>query len=249
MAGEPDAPQAGPLVAVLSYHKVGSHAEGGWDTWYYVPERRFAEHLRLLRDEGWRFLDAEAFLRGTDRPDTLPARAALVTFDDAYRSIVERALPIMQSFGCPGVVFVPTDYVGRSNDFDRDSREPSEQICSWDQLATLERAGVSAQSHSASHRAFSDLGPAEMELELRESQRLLEQRLGKTVDMFAFPYGDVGAKGDADQALRARGYCAAFLYGGRPIRMGKADPLALPRLAIGRDTDLGVELGLGAGAR
>src|SRR5262249_43971277 len=82
------------LIAILGYHKIGPWP-GDWETWYYVPEETFAGHLRALREGGWRFLDASAFLRGLDDPDTLPWRSALVTFDDGYRSLLEHGLPTL----------------------------------------------------------------------------------------------------------------------------------------------------------
>ena len=38
----------------------------------------------------------------------------MVTFDDAYLSVLERAYPVLASLGLPGVVFVPTDWPDRA---------------------------------------------------------------------------------------------------------------------------------------
>jgi peptidoglycan/xylan/chitin deacetylase (PgdA/CDA1 family) len=43
----------------------------------------------------------------------LPDRPVLVTFDDAYRTVVSQALPILKRFAMPAVVFVCTDPVER----------------------------------------------------------------------------------------------------------------------------------------
>ena len=36
----------------------------------------------------------------------------MVTFDDAYRSVIDRALPILAEFGIPGTVFTVTSFAG-----------------------------------------------------------------------------------------------------------------------------------------
>ncbi|MEK6252246.1 MAG: polysaccharide deacetylase family protein [Actinomycetota bacterium] len=233
----------GSLLAILSYHKVGSPGSNGWNTWYYVPEATFVRHLEHLRSRGWQPIDSAAFLKGLKDPTALPRRAALLTFDDAYCSVARIALPHLLDFGFPGVVFVPTRYIGGTNEFDLESHQPQESICSWSELELLERHGVSAQSHGASHRAFSDLSIAEIEQELVQSKATLEDRLGTPVDLFAFPYGDRGVAADVVRiALERYGYKAACLYGGGPLSLPVGDRYQLARLAIGRDTDLAAEL-------
>ena len=180
-------------LAILAYHQIGEPAPGGWHTWYHIPEEMFVAQLRYLREHRWEVIDGAALLKGLEEPAGLPARAALLTFDDAYRSVFTVALPRLVEFGYPAVLFAPTQYVGDLNRFDADTDEPEEAICSWDELRELEAAGVSVESHGVSHRSFSELSPAEIEDELARSKAVLERELGKVVELFAFPYGEVGA--------------------------------------------------------
>jgi peptidoglycan/xylan/chitin deacetylase (PgdA/CDA1 family) len=223
-------------LAILAYHKIGP-APGGWETWYYVSEPTFAAHLAYLQDEGWEFLDLQGLLHCLEEPDRLPARAALITFDDGYRSLLKHALPVLRRFDCPAVVFVPTDFIGGRNTFD-EGNEPAEPICGWDDLRVLEREGVAVQSHGASHRPLSGLSPARREVELVGSRITLEQGLGRPVVLFSYPYGDGGAD---STALGRAGYRAACLYNGA-VNAWPADPYRLDRLTVGPDTDLEAEL-------
>jgi peptidoglycan/xylan/chitin deacetylase (PgdA/CDA1 family) len=236
-------------VAVLGYHKVGQPSPGTWENWYYVPEATFKEQLRVLDEGGWEALDVPAFVRGIADPRTLPSRAAVVTFDDAYRSLIACALPCMQ--GRPGAVFVPTDFVGQMNGFDANTDQPPERICDWKDLKALQDAGVSVQSHSASHPEFSALSERLLDAELSRSKHVLEEGLESPVQLLAYPYGDAGRDSHAvGEALRRRGYVAAFLYGGGPVTLPAPDPFRIDRIAMGPDTDLEAELaaaGLAAG--
>ncbi|MEA2626663.1 MAG: hypothetical protein QOD06_2708 [Candidatus Binatota bacterium] len=226
-----------PRLAILAYHKVGD-PPGGWDTWFYVSPETFVEHMEYLRRAGWRVIDLATFLAGLANPELLPDRAVLLTFDDAYRSLREVVLPSLLRFELPAVVFVPTDFIGGSNSFDW-GNEPEEPICDWVDLRELADRGVSVQSHGASHRPLSALGPEEQAVEILRSKKVLEDGLGGTVSMFAYPYGDPADAAPAViDALRTAGYRAGCLYGGGLTGCPPADPYVLPRIPIGADTDL-----------
>jgi peptidoglycan/xylan/chitin deacetylase (PgdA/CDA1 family) len=241
-------------LAILGFHKIGEPPADGWETWFYIPEATFVEQLSRLREDGWQVIDLATFLEGLVAPSNLPERAALLTFDDGYRSMLTVALPLLLQFAYPAVLFVPTDFIGARNTFD--AAEPEEVLCDWDDLVELERQGVSVQSHGASHQAFSELSPAEREKELRWSKMTLETGLSKRVEVFSYAYGDDGvssypydddgassrARRRVSETLRQAGYRAACLYGGGPNRLPAADPYRLTRIAVGPDTDLQAEL-------
>jgi peptidoglycan/xylan/chitin deacetylase (PgdA/CDA1 family) len=225
-------------VAILGFHKIGEPPPGGWETWFYIREQTYLSQLRYLQQNGWQVIDLGTFLRGLTDPWSLPERAALLTFDDGYRSIGEAALSGLVQFGYPGVLFVPTAFIGGRNSFDG-GREPDEAIGDWDDLRELQRCGVSIQSHGVSHRAFSELSLAEQEEELIRSRATLEEGLGRSVEMFSYPYGDAGRDPQGlVRVLERAGYRAACLYGGGPISFPITQPYHLARLAMGRDTDL-----------
>ena len=226
------------VVAVLGFHKIGPPPSGGWDTWFYIAEERFVAQLRCLRDDGWTIIDAAAFVEGLRTPDTLPAKSALLTFDDGYKTMRTVTLPLLKELGCPGVLFVPSDFIGGFNGFD-EGVEPREAICDWDDLRVLEANGVSIQSHGVSHRALSTLAAADVQAEITRSKAVLEAGLRKPVELFSYPYGDAGLDRAHVCATMAQApYCAAFLYGGGPCPMPNEDRYHLSRLAIGPDTDL-----------
>jgi peptidoglycan/xylan/chitin deacetylase (PgdA/CDA1 family) len=230
------------VLAILSYHKLGEPSLRGRNSPFYLPESTFVDNLRFLREHGWQVIDAHAFLGGLESPENLPERAALLTFDDAYQSVREVALPWLRRFGFPAITFVATDYIGGRSTFD-DGIEPEEQICDWEDLRELERHGVSIQSHGVSHRRFSTIGMAEQEEELIRSKAVLESNLEKRVEIFAFPYGILGAvPKEVSWLVKKAGYRAACLSRGGLCRLPFPDTNRLPRLEMRPDTDLMKEL-------
>jgi peptidoglycan/xylan/chitin deacetylase (PgdA/CDA1 family) len=175
--------------------------------------------------------------------DARSDRSFLLTLDDGCRFTTEVAKNVLQKFGFPAVVFVPTDLIGKTNRFDREV-EPEEEVCDWSDLRALEDAGIPVESHGASHRTFSELNAAERRKELARSKRELEAKLGRRVSTFAFPCGDGGSDRESTRReLAEAGYEVAFLYGGGAISWPTDDFFQLPRIAVGPDTDLRTELG------
>lgn len=236
-------------LAVLSFHKIGKPSVPEWDTWFYIPEDVFTAQLDWLRTNGWHVLQAGEFLRGLLDPGTLPERSALLTFDDGYQSMATVALPCLQRFGFPAVVFVPTAYIGGTNVFDLDN-EPEERMCTWEELRRLGAGGVAVESHGVTHRAFSELSPTEQREELEGSKALLEVGLEKPVELFAFPYGDSCSPDTLHPALYRAGYRAAFLYAEKETYVPETAPMRdryrIDRIAMGPDTDLDAVLGQAA---
>jgi peptidoglycan/xylan/chitin deacetylase (PgdA/CDA1 family) len=77
---------------------------------------------------------------------------------------------------------------------------------SWDQLAQLDPSLITIGSHSLSHPILPLIDDAALELEVAASRRMLEQRLGRRVDLFCYPNG---AQDDRVHASVARNYRAA----------------------------------------
>ena len=231
-------------VAILAYHKIGAPPEGGWSTWSYVPIIEFTDQMQFLKDNNWQVIDAAAFVAGLFHPENLAERTALLTFDDGYRSNYEIALPLLQTFNYPAVIFIPTDFIGSYNAFDADIfYEPAEPICTWNELRELEKYGFSVQSHGMSHRKLSTLTIKQQQLEISGSKKILEDNLHKEIEFFSFPYGDNGSNPmNTEMMLQHAGYKAACLYGGNSFEMAGANPFALERIAIGPGTDMGLAL-------
>lgn len=148
-----------------------------------------------------------------------------VTFDDAYQSILENALPILWAKKIPVTLFVPTDSLGTKPGWitNERHRDAAESVLTSDELRFVQQNGVLIGSHSVSHRPLTELSPAEALAELTESRQVLEKILGKIVDSFALPYGTVNAN-VLRLAARA-GYQRVFLSEPVNSRAGIEDPV------------------------
>jgi len=119
-------------------------------------------------------------------------RYVSVTFDDAFRSFKQWALPELVRRQVPALVFAPTGYLGRRSAwFDYGGDNPvGEEVMSKDELKEVAASDfVEIGSHSVSHANLVELSLAEARLELEKSRKDLQVILGKEIHSFSFPYG------------------------------------------------------------
>jgi peptidoglycan/xylan/chitin deacetylase (PgdA/CDA1 family) len=179
----------GRTLRVLMYHKVNDQPENS----VTVPVSLFDEQMAQLRELGYvpvSIDDVHAYyLEGAP----LPSRAVLISFDDGYRDNLENAVPILQRYGYPAVVFVPIGYLDGSRPLPHDEHLASSGILNrtldWSDLVALEAAGVRVESHGIGHRPLADLEVDEATREITLSKLRLEEALGRPVKAFAYVKG------------------------------------------------------------
>lgn len=176
-------------LRVLMYHKVNPLA----DNPVTVPPSLFDEQLAQLGELGYTVVSLDDVISHYDGGTQLPERAVLITFDDGYRDNLEHALPALERYGYPAVLFVPIAYVGESLPLPHEERLLAQGIrnptLDWVELAELDRRGISVQSHGISHRPLAELEVEDSAREIVLSKLRLEERLGRPVRAFAYVKG------------------------------------------------------------
>ncbi|MCM2326646.1 MAG: polysaccharide deacetylase family protein [Lysobacter sp.] len=113
--------------------------------------------------------------------------------------------------------------------------ELGRQMLSWDQVRAI-REGTTFGGHSHTHPILSQLGPADLEREIRTCRERIEAETGEAPRCFAYPNGRaVDFDERAKDALRRHGFEVAFSTEEGIIEPG-ADPLALRRQHSGGAT-------------
>ena len=136
-------------------------------------------------------------------------------------------------------------------DLERKVALPPEQLAdrmlTWPQIREMQKGGIAFGSHTVSHPVVSRLSATAAEEELRQSKRVLEERLGKPVEDFAFPFGQPADCGvAAEEPLRRCGYRSAVTttwgvnsantgrYRLRRVQIGEERSLALFAFRLGQ---------------
>lgn len=110
---------------------------------------------------------------------------------------------------------------------------------SWDEVKEMARSGIDFGSHTISHPILSHVGESQLQSEISESKRIIEQHLGREVMAFAYPAGRRTRFNDNVQSIVARcGYRYAVSYDEGAAVEGACDHLALPRIHVEADESL-----------
>ncbi len=199
-------------VLILCYHALSE----SWESQLAVTPRELERQLNTLERRGFHgatFSDAVL--------DTPTTKTAVISFDDAYRSVLRLAAPILERHGFPGTVFAPTSFIGqeapmRWPGIDQWAEGPHAHELvpmSWDELQHLAESGWEVGSHTRTHPRLHELNDDVLAAELEGSRQDCEERLGRPCRSLAYPYADHDAR-VAGWARRA-GYEAAC--GVRPV--------------------------------
>lgn len=154
-----------------------------------------------------------------------------ITFDDAFVSIRDRAIPALERLGLTASIFVPAGLIGRRADwgFLEKAGDQNEIVMDEEDLRSLQQRGFSLFSHTMSHPFLSRLDASKIQEELSQSRRRLGAILGRTVEAISYPHGDY------DQAVleeaRRAGYAWGFTINPQVIT-AKTDPLAMGRFLV-----------------
>lgn len=102
----------------------------------------------------------------------------------------------------------------------------------WDRVAELaRRPELDFQSHSVNHLALGRLGEAEIEREMSESRRRIEEATGRRVDHFCYPYGGLAEIGDLAPVVARRLFRSGVTMSRGRCRAG-LDTALLPRVPL-----------------
>jgi peptidoglycan/xylan/chitin deacetylase (PgdA/CDA1 family) len=114
-----------------------------------------------------------------------------LTFDDGLRCQFARAVPVLNRHGMRGTFFLITNrnathdqWSGHSDDWWKIDWQPEDIAM----LQTLVREGHEIGSHSVSHHPVNLKIAEEAEIETRESKRMIEDRIGRIVSSFCYPF-------------------------------------------------------------
>jgi len=223
-AATPAAAQTPRGIPVLVYHRLDPDKPGPTT----VRVSTFQAQLAWLRRRDYRIVPLRAALADLTRPPAPGERPeAVITADDGNETIYTELFPLIRDAGLPITLFIYPSAI---------SNAP--YALTWEQLRAMQASGlVDIQSHTYWHPNFKverrRRTPADYQIfvdsQLRRSRQVLQDRLGRPVDMLAWPYGVVDA--DLESAAKRAGYVAAFAYAGGPMKPSD-DILALPRIPV-----------------
>jgi peptidoglycan/xylan/chitin deacetylase (PgdA/CDA1 family) len=146
-----------------------------------------------------------------------------ITFDDAFVSVAENALPELAKHGFHSTIFVPAGLLGSRPAWSMESGslDANEIVMSTVRIATLPSHLIALGSHSSAHFHLSQLCSGDAWNEIKGSRSKLQKLTARDIRFFAFPYGDYNA--ETLQLCRDAGYDCVFSTIPRPVDTNGSD--------------------------
>ena len=227
------APRRRGEVPVLAYHRVTPSPEPALAR-FAVDPTAFGSQMAWLRAEGWSPISLAEFEAHVWDCAPLPERPVLLTFDDGYRDFATNAMAVLEEFGVPAAVFLPTAHVGGHSVWDARFGPPV-PLMGWAEIEALAGRGIAFAAHGRSHVRLTALSHSDLISELVEPPREIAARLGTPVTAMAYPYG--AADEAVARSLWWTGARLGFTMEGRRWRRSD-NAMFIPRLEVRGDMDL-----------
>lgn len=200
-------------LPVLTYHKVGAYPPGSRLKPLWVTEKQFRGQLEHLKANGFTSLTFTELRDIDDGKKPMPAKPVLITFDDGYANNYEIAYPIMKELGMKGNIFLVHDTLEGHNAWHNPATEPWIPMLTWTQCREMQDSGVvELGSHTMSHKNLPTIPLDDVRYEVAESKRRLEDKLGREMVGFAYPYGAGAFNADVRRVTREAGYRYDFAF-------------------------------------
>ncbi|HXR30579.1 MAG TPA: polysaccharide deacetylase family protein [Solirubrobacterales bacterium] len=221
-------------LAILCYHAVSD----SWPSVGAVAAGVLDRQVRQLLARDYRPSTLSAALASEDDEPVV-----VVTFDDAFQSVLEHGFPVLEPLGVPATLFVPTDFVAEGAPMTWSTlgqwlgteHEAELRCMSWDGVRSLAAAGWEIGSHTCSHPKLTEIDRDRAQAELGRSKHACEDALQTPCTALAYPFGLHDP--DVVRLAGGAGYECAVTLGERLLgpRL-RQDPLRLSREGIYRST-------------
>jgi peptidoglycan/xylan/chitin deacetylase (PgdA/CDA1 family) len=223
-----------PHVRGVNYHDVPATRAADFEAQLRFYAERFVDvgldDLEALRDGRW--------------PHERPG--LIISFDDGLRTHAEVAAPLLETYGFTGWFFIPVGLLdtpperqsafARKNKISlRGMRDGRRVAMTWDDARRLDARHV-VGCHTMNHVRLSDsLTDEDLDREIVQAKRRIEEELGHDVPVFAWVGGEEWSySAGAARAIRDAGFTVGFMTNNAVIRP-HADLLQLQRTNIESD--------------
>ena len=174
--------QGKDAARVYMFHSVVDTPEQVYSE-FAITKESFEQFIHYELERGQKPMDDAMLKNAVDNPDSYKNHFA-VTFDDIYDSVFENAYPILKELNVPFIIFVTPKLI---DTIDSWHKHPMISMEHLKEMAVDPLCIIGA--HGIEHKPFREYNPEEAIASMKGSMEWLEDKFGKQVDFFAFPYG------------------------------------------------------------
>ena len=176
-------------VPVIMYHRVINNPENEGVYGTYIYEDMFKKHLQYLKDKNYTvitFKDLDKI--GWRNRFEKDRKYIILTFDDGYKDNYDLAFPILKEFNFKATIFLMGSLT--YNEWDvKAGGERKFSLMSVEMIKEMQDYGIEFGAHTFNHPKINTLSNEEIEHQIVDVKKPLEEKIGKEIITFAYPYG------------------------------------------------------------
>ena len=177
-------------VPILMYHRVDYPQTQ--DSVFVTPPT-FERQMEFLKVHRYNVISLSELVELIRQKKRIPPKTVAITFDDGFLDNIKKAYPVLKKMEFPATVFMITANIG------------GEEWLSEEDLRILDESGITIGAHTVNHAYLPLLlTRTEVQAEITESKRRLENILGHPVTLFSYPAG--GFTPEIRDIVRQAGY-------------------------------------------
>ncbi|WP_339003362.1 polysaccharide deacetylase family protein [Fusobacterium animalis] len=222
-------------VPVIMYHRVINNAENEGVYGTYIYEDMFKKHLQYLKDKNYTvitFKDLDKI--GWRNRFEKDRKYIILTFDDGYKDNYDLAFPILKEFNFKATIFLMGSLT--YNEWDvKAGGERKFSLMSVEMIKEMQDYGIEFGAHTFNHPKINTLSNEEIEHQIVDVKKPLEEKIGKEIITFAYPYGILNDY--AKEMAKKAGYTFALATDSGSVCLSD-DLYQIRRIAIFPNTNL-----------
>ena len=170
----------------LMYHKLGPRPRGVRLKGLYISRPLFELQLSELQRAGFN----TPVYGPPPAQEGNAGRKFALSFDDGFTNVFEHGLEPLAQHGFRAMQFLVADLIGRCNEWELQEGEARQPLMDETQIKEWLTAGHEIGSHTLTHPFLTRLSLQQAKEEISASKKKLEDRFGRPVRHFCYPYGD-----------------------------------------------------------
>lgn len=213
---------------ILMYHSIGQG-----NLFFNVQPEYFIKQMAYLKNRQFKVISLKDLIERLIREQPIPKKTVVLTFDDGYQDNYSNVWPVLKEHNFPATIFLIPGLVGQQPG---DSPKIILKMLDWPEIQEMHQSGlVDFEPHTFTHQRLTRIDLAEAEKEIRQSKKIIEERLHKTCEFFAYPAGQFNQ--EIIDLLRRLGFKAGLTTEPGLISR-KTDLFRLPRQSVNSRTSL-----------
>ncbi len=180
-----------PYVVILNGHMVDWHHDNDEDG------KRFAKLLAELK-KYCDFVNIQDAVQLLLEGKQVERCTVAFTFDDGWRDCYMQIAPQLEKYGINAMFFINPNFVDAGENGDEAylenftvnvTKSPGKHPMTWNQIKDLQNRGFVIGAHTLDHYNINDDNIKELEHQIGDCRKVIEEKLGVPCEYFAFPFG------------------------------------------------------------